>query len=86
MQNLPPVEAYFVSHWVEDKYSQMAYSYVPVGSTGKMYDDLATPVKDKLFFAGEVGFNKMCFINYIKYQVLSADNYAYIVAVQPLII
>ena len=32
----------------------MAYSYVKVGSSGKDLDTIATPVNDRLFFAGEV--------------------------------
>ena len=32
----------------------MAYSYIPIGSTGEEYDHLACEVDNKLFFAGEV--------------------------------
>lgn len=31
----------------------MAYSYLPVGCDGSLYDDIATPVANKVFFAGE---------------------------------
>lgn len=32
----------------------MAYSYIPIGSTGEEYDHMASEVDDKLYFAGEV--------------------------------
>lgn len=43
-----------VSHhdWIADPFSRGAYSYTPVGSTG-MIAQLAAPVDDTLFFAGE---------------------------------
>ena len=37
-----------------DPYSGMAYSYIPIGSTGEEYDHMASEVDDKLYFAGEV--------------------------------
>lgn len=44
-------DALFVD-WRTDPYSQMAYSYVPVGATG-LRTQLAQPVENVLFFAGE---------------------------------
>ena len=32
-----------------------SYSYVAVGSSAKTYDDLATPVRRRVLFAGEPG-------------------------------
>ena len=32
----------------------MAYSFVPMGSSGQDYDDIAKSLHNKLFFAGEV--------------------------------
>ena len=34
----------------------MAYSYIPIGSTGEEYDILASDIGNKVFFAGEVWF------------------------------
>ena len=31
----------------------MAYSHIPVGAKGEYYDDMATDIEEKLFFAGE---------------------------------
>lgn len=45
------VDALFVD-WGIDPYSQMAYSYVPVGGTG-LRNKLAQPIENVLFFAGE---------------------------------
>ena len=57
-----------MSHWLEDKYAQMAYSYVPVGSSGALYEALADPVKNKLFFAGEVGSETFQRHHYIEFH------------------
>lgn len=32
----------------------MSYSYLPIGATGFLYEDIAAPVSNKVFFAGEV--------------------------------
>jgi len=42
-----------VTRWRSDQYSQGAYSYVPVGSSGAAYDTAAESVDGRLFFAGE---------------------------------
>ncbi|KAK4530377.1 hypothetical protein CCYA_CCYA04G1234 [Cyanidiococcus yangmingshanensis] len=42
-----------VTRWRSDCFSQGAYSYIPVGSSGTAYDDAAEPVDGRLFFAGE---------------------------------
>ena len=41
-----------VHDWQADPFSRGAYSYVPAGALG-LREDLATPVEDTLFFAGE---------------------------------
>ncbi|CAH3162092.1 unnamed protein product [Pocillopora meandrina] len=50
---IPDPQAYLVTHWGKDPYSGMAYSYIPIGSTGEEYDHMASEVDDKLYFAGE---------------------------------
>ncbi len=54
LQPIPEVESSFVTHWLEDPHARMSYSYVPVGCSGALYETLAEPVKNKLYFAGEV--------------------------------
>ena len=44
-------EARFVD-WPADPWAKMSYSYIPPGGGG-MRAALATPLSDKLFFAGE---------------------------------
>ncbi|KAJ8322400.1 hypothetical protein KUTeg_000050 [Tegillarca granosa] len=50
---IPDPIKYFVTHWKNDKYAQMAYSYVPVGVEGEIFDDMAHVVEDTVFFGGE---------------------------------
>ncbi|XP_020915955.1 lysine-specific histone demethylase 1B [Exaiptasia diaphana] len=52
-ETIPKPDKYIVSHWGQDPYSGMAYSFVPLGSTGQDYDEIAKSLEDKLFFAGE---------------------------------
>ena len=43
-----------VTRWQEDPFAGMAYSYIPVGCSSEIYDQLAAPISNKIFFAGEV--------------------------------
>ncbi|XP_074656129.1 lysine-specific histone demethylase 2-like [Tubulanus polymorphus] len=52
-QKVPEPSQYFVTHWRSDSDSQMAYSYIPVGQTGEIYDDIGEQIEDKIYFAGE---------------------------------
>jgi polyamine oxidase len=53
-----PVEGALVSRWRRDPFSRGASSYIPVGASGEDYDAMATPVGDRLYFAGEATFRK----------------------------
>merc|ERR1719375_2367952 len=50
---VPEPVATTVSAWGADPFARGSYSYVAVGSSGKDYDVLGLPVKNKVFFAGE---------------------------------
>ncbi|GJP85143.1 hypothetical protein CLOP_g15237 [Closterium sp. NIES-67] len=52
-RNVPKPKAAAVTFWGSDPFSLGAYSYVPVGASGRDYDLLARPVQARLFFAGE---------------------------------
>ena len=47
---------FFVTRWQTDPHASMSYSYIPVGCTADAYDNMADPVNDRLFFAGEVNY------------------------------
>jgi len=53
-QEIPEPTSHIISHWGDDPYTRMAYSYVKVGSSGQDLDLIAAEVEEKLFFAGEV--------------------------------
>jgi len=46
----------FVTRWQTDQHAAMSYSYVPVGCTADAYEQIAKPVNNRIFFAGEVNF------------------------------
>ena len=54
LQKVPSPEKSYVTRWYKDRLIQMAYSYIPVGGSGELYDDLAAEVNNKVYFAGEV--------------------------------
>ena len=51
--NLPPVRKIEVTKWNSDPYAMGSYAYVGVGSTPEDIEELASPVSDRLLFAGE---------------------------------
>lgn len=52
-QRLPELEDYQITRWASDPFSFGSYSYVAPGVTTETVKDLAAPVGDRLFFAGE---------------------------------
>lgn len=42
-----------VTRWGRDPYAKGAYAHIPVGATGAFYDELAAPLEQRVFFAGE---------------------------------
>ena len=42
-----------ITRWYQDKFSYGSYSYLKVGATPTDYENLAQPLDNKLFFAGE---------------------------------
>ena len=50
---IPKPTRFAVTRWGMDPYSFGSYSHVPVGSTSAYYDEMAKPIHDKVFFAGE---------------------------------
>jgi len=54
MQETIKPSKYFVTRWQSDQYAAMSYSYVPVGSTADAFEQMAEPVNNRIFFAGEV--------------------------------
>jgi len=52
-KNVPHPSAYLITRWGKDPFAHGSYSYPTVGSSVEDYKNLAAPVADKLFFAGE---------------------------------
>jgi monoamine oxidase len=51
--SIPEPEAWLITRWASDPLAGGSYSYLPPGASPDDYDDLAEPVADRLFFAGE---------------------------------
>ncbi|MBS1906917.1 MAG: FAD-dependent oxidoreductase [Actinobacteria bacterium] len=49
----PEPSAWMRSTWSTDPYARGAMSYLPAGATPQLRKDLAVPIGDRLFFAGE---------------------------------
>jgi len=47
-----PIDVY-ITNWAFDKFSYGAYSYTTIGSNPNTYQEIAKPVKNIVFFAGE---------------------------------
>ena len=58
-QTVPDPESYFVTRWGQDQFAGMSYSYIPVGCSGQLYDELARDIDEKVYFAGEVRFDTL---------------------------
>ena len=52
-KTIPDPKGYLITRWNADPYAKGAYSFIGVGASTKDYDELAKPVTNKLFFAGE---------------------------------
>ena len=50
---IPSPSAYLITRWGKDPYARGSYSYPSLGSSIKDVKNLAAPVANKLFFAGE---------------------------------
>jgi monoamine oxidase len=57
-KEIPEPVATRVTRWSEDPYAFGSYSYVPVGKSPDLFDVLAEPVGNRLFFAGEACSSK----------------------------
>ncbi|MGL4339839.1 MAG: FAD-dependent oxidoreductase [Rhodoglobus sp.] len=53
IEDIPAPSALIRSNWAADPFALGAVSYLPVGATPSHRENLAQPVKDRLFFAGE---------------------------------
>jgi monoamine oxidase len=52
-QNIPEPVGHLVTRWNQDPFSLGSYSYVPVGSKQSLRRQIAIPVENRVFFAGE---------------------------------
>ncbi len=51
--DIPSPSAYLITRWGKDPYAQGSYSYPSIGSSMEDFKNLAAPIENKLFFAGE---------------------------------
>ncbi len=52
-EKTPQPQKMVITRWSGDRYSRGSYSHLPVGATADDYDQMAAPVGERLFFAGE---------------------------------
>lgn len=57
-EHIPNPDKAIITRWNQEPFSHGAYSYIPVGASDDDYDQLAKPVQNKLFFAGEATYGK----------------------------
>ena len=50
---MPEPEAVVASRWGRDPHAGGSYSFLPVGVSGQAYDEMARPLGNRLYFAGE---------------------------------
>jgi monoamine oxidase len=50
---IPDPAAWLITRWAADPFAGGSYSYTPVGADSEDYEQMAAPVGDRLFFAGE---------------------------------
>lgn len=55
---IPNPEAWLITRWEKDAFAGGAYSYIATGASGNDCDELAKPVGNRLFFAGEATSRK----------------------------
>ncbi|MFK7827497.1 MAG: flavin monoamine oxidase family protein [Oligoflexales bacterium] len=52
-KEVPEPANYLVTRWSQDPYALGSYAYVPVGASPSDMEELASPLNDRVFFAGE---------------------------------
>ncbi|MBH2034003.1 MAG: FAD-dependent oxidoreductase, partial [Pseudomonadales bacterium] len=57
--SIPEPIGYQITRWSQDPFSYGAFSFFKLGSTPVMRDDLAAPIGNRLFFAGEATHKQM---------------------------
>ncbi|MDO5658424.1 MAG: FAD-dependent oxidoreductase [Paracoccus sp. (in: a-proteobacteria)] len=57
--NIPDPVDFQITRWGQDPYSLGGYSFHTVGSSPAIRDDLAAPISDRVFFAGEATHKQM---------------------------
>ena len=56
---IPDPIGFQITRWSQDPYSYGAYSFYKLGSKPVMRDDLAAPIGNRVFFAGEATHRQM---------------------------
>lgn len=56
---IPDPTSYQITRWSQDPFAYGAYSCYPLGSKPAMRDDLAAPISNRVFFAGEATHKQM---------------------------